>query len=108
MARGKRAAKEIAGTLARRERVRGSVLKRYERFARRGFKEFRRYVVGFYNPGFRDVFYGHPPVKWLYTSVTSILAGGVFTRNLPVRFWSRIFLFFVGREMRRHDAETSP
>ena len=108
MATGEKAADEIARILARHERIRGSHLRRYERFARRGFKEFRRYVVGFYNPGFRDIFYQHPPVKWLYTSVTSILAGGVFARNLPLRFWSRMFLFFVGREMRRHEAETIP
>ncbi len=108
MSTGEKAADEIARVLRRRETMRASDLRRYERFARRGFKEFRRYVVGFYNPGFRDVFYQHPPVKWLYTSVTSILAGGVFTRNLPLRFWSRIFLFFVGREMRQHEAETIP
>jgi flavin-dependent dehydrogenase len=108
MSTGEKAADEIVRVLARRDTVRADDLNRYERFARRGFKEFRRYVVGFYNPGFRDVFYQHPPVKWLYTSVTSILAGGVFTRNFPLRFWSRIFLFFVGREMRKHEAETIP
>lgn len=108
MSTGEKAADEIIRVLARRETVREADLKRYERFARRGFKEFRQYVVGFYNPGFRDVFYQHPPVKWLYTAVTSILAGGVFARNLPLRFWSRMFLFFVGREMRRHEAERIP
>ena len=108
MATGEKAADEIGRVLRRRDTIRAKDLRRYERFARKGFKEFRHYVVGFYNPGFRDVFYQHPPLKWLYTSVTSILAGGVFTRNLPLRFWSRIFLFFVGREMRRRETETIP
>jgi flavin-dependent dehydrogenase len=108
MATGEKAADEIVRILRRCGMVRAKDLRRYERFARRGFREFRRYVVGFYNPGFRDVFYQQPPVKWLYTSVTSILAGGVFTRNLPLRFWSRIFLFFVGREMQGREAETIP
>ena len=108
MSTGERAADEIVRILKRRKTIRAGDLKGYERFARRGFREFRQYVVGFYNPGFRDLFYQRPPVKWLYTAVTSILAGGVFTRNLPLRFWSRIFLFFVGREMRRHEAETIP
>jgi 2-polyprenyl-6-methoxyphenol hydroxylase-like FAD-dependent oxidoreductase len=108
MSTGEKAADEIVRILGRGDSIRARDLKGYERFARRGFGEFRRYVVGFYNPGFRDIFYQQPPVKWLYTAVTSILAGGVFTRNFPLRFWSRIFLFFVGRAMRQHDAETIP
>ncbi|MGH9442802.1 MAG: NAD(P)/FAD-dependent oxidoreductase [Thermoanaerobaculia bacterium] len=108
MSTGEKAADEICRILSRRPTVRAADLKRYEKFAMRGFKEFRKYVVGFYNPGFRDLFYQRPPLRPLYTAVTSVLAGGVFARNLPLRFWSRTFLFFVGREMRRRAAETLP
>jgi flavin-dependent dehydrogenase len=106
MATGEKAAATIDRVLDRREIVRASDLRRYERFARSGFQRFRKFVIGFYEPAFRDVFYSKPPVHALYSSVTSILAGGVFSRSGLLRFWSSLFLFFAGREIRKaHKAE---
>jgi len=106
MATGEKAAETIDRVLDRRAIVRKTDLRAYERFARSGFQRFRRYVVGFYEPAFRDIFYSKPPVRALYSSVTSILAGGVFARSGLLRFWSSLFLFFAGREIRKaHKAE---
>jgi flavin-dependent dehydrogenase len=109
MMTAEKAAAVLARVLDRREIVRAADLRRYERFARRGFARFRKYVIGFYEPAFRDVFYSKPPVHALYSSVTSILAGGVFARSALLRFWSTLFLFFAGREIRKsHQAEAGP
>jgi len=106
MATGEKAAETIDRVLDRRAIVRKTDLRAYERLARSGFQRFRRYVVGFYEPAFRDIFYSKPPVRALYSSVTSILAGGVFARSGLLRFWSSLFLFFAGREIRKaHKAE---
>ena len=101
MATGEKAAEELTRVLSRGGPVRASDLRGYEKFARKGFRRFRKYVVGFYEPGFRDTFYQKPPLNALYSSVTSILAGAVFEPSGPLRLWSNVFLFFAGREIRR-------
>jgi len=101
MATGEKAAATVDRVLDRRATVRKADLRGYERFARRGFRRFRRFVLGFYEPAFRELFYSKPPVHALYSSVTSILAGGVFARSGLLRFWSSLFLFFAGREVRK-------
>ncbi len=106
MATGEKAAETIDRVLDRGAVVRKKALRAYERFARKGFQRFRKYVIGFYEPAFRDIFYSKPPVRALYSSVTSILAGGVFARSGLLRFWSSLFLFFAGREIRKsHKTE---
>ena len=105
MTTAEKAAEVLDRALDRREIVRAADLRPYERFARRGFARFRKYVVGFYEPAFRDVFYSKPPVHALYSSVTSILAGGVFGQSAFLRFWSGLFLFFAGREIRKSHRE---
>lgn len=104
LATSEKAADAIARALETKPYVLAQDLRGYERFARRGFRRFRRFVLGFYHQGFREIFYQHPPLNALYSSVTSILAGGVFARSLPLRFWSRVFLFFAERERRKFDS----
>ena len=101
MSTGEKAAEVLIPVLARREPVAARDLRDYERFARKGFARFRKFVVGFYEPGFRDVFYQKPPIRALYSSVTSILAGGVFAPSATLRLWSNVFLFFARREIRK-------
>jgi 2-polyprenyl-6-methoxyphenol hydroxylase-like FAD-dependent oxidoreductase len=102
MTTGEKAAEVISRALRRHEGiVSASDLRAYERFTRKGFARFRKFVIGFYEPAFRDIFYSKPPVHALYSSVTSILAGGVFARSALLRFWSGLFLFFAGREIRK-------
>jgi len=101
MATGEKVAEVLTKVLSREGPVRASDLRAYEKFARKGFRRFRKFVVGFYEPGFRDTFYQNPPLHALYSSVTSILAGAVFEPSGPLRLWSNIFLFFAGLETRR-------
>jgi flavin-dependent dehydrogenase len=98
MATAEKVAEVLTPVLSREGRVRASDLTRYERFARKGFKRFREFVVGFYDPGFRDTFYQNPPIRALYSSVTSILAGAVFAPSSALRGWSKLFLFFAKLE----------
>jgi flavin-dependent dehydrogenase len=101
LATAERAADEVVGILSQKGEVSKHDLRRYERYARKGFSRFRSFVIGFYDPAFRDVFYTHPPVNSLYSSVTTVLSGGVFSRSPLLRFWSRVFLLFASRAMRR-------
>jgi flavin-dependent dehydrogenase len=108
MATGEKVAEVLVPVLSRQGPVRTSDLRAYEKFARKGFRRFREFVVGFYDPGFRDTFYGDPPIHALYSSVTSILAGGVFAPSRALRFWSEVFLFFArleGWKQRRAGAK---
>lgn len=98
MATGEKAAEVLTRVLSREGPVRALDLRAYEKFARKGFRRFREFVVGFYDPGFRETFYGDPPIHALYSSVTSILAGGVFAPSRALRFWSGVFLFFARLE----------
>jgi 2-polyprenyl-6-methoxyphenol hydroxylase-like FAD-dependent oxidoreductase len=98
MATAEKVAEVLTPVLAREGPVRASDLAGYERFARKGFKRFREFVVGFYDPGFRDTFYQNPPLRALVSSVTSILAGAVFDPSSGLRWWSRVFLFFARLE----------
>ena len=101
MATGEKAAEVLTKVLSRGGPVRAPDLRLYEKFARKGFRRFRKFVIGFYEPGFRDTFYQKPPLRALYSSVTSILAGGVFETSGALRLWSNVFLFFAGREIRK-------
>ena len=101
MATGEKAAEVLTRLLSHEAPIRASDLRGYEKFARKGFRRFRKFVVGFYEPGFRDTFYQKPPLNALYSSVTSILGGAVFEPSGPLRLWSNVFLFFAGREIRK-------
>jgi len=109
MATAERAAETLAPLLDRGGPIHARDLAGYERFVRRGFRRFRRYVVGFYNRGFRETFYQTPPVAAFYSAVTSVLAGGIFLRSPRVRIWNEIFLAVAAWRMRRHSAmEVAP
>ena len=61
---------------------------------RKRFETFRRFVVGFYTPQFRDVFFSPEPPKLIFRSVVTILAGrwnaGLWTRLLNHLFFAMI------------------
>src|SRR5215475_10769411 len=39
------------------------------------FETFRRFVVGFYTPQFRDIFFNPQPPRFIFRSVVTMLAG---------------------------------
>jgi flavin-dependent dehydrogenase len=66
----------------------------FSRRQRKRFETFRRFVVGFYTPQFRDVFFSPEPPKLIFRSVVTILAGrwnaGLWTRFLNQLFFAMI------------------
>jgi flavin-dependent dehydrogenase len=66
----------------------------FSRRQRRRFETFRRFVVGFYTPQFRDVFFSPEPPKLIFRSVATILAGkwnaSLWTRCLNQLFFGMI------------------
>ncbi len=47
----------------------------FERRLVRRYRHFRRFVVGFYDPAFRDLFFSHSSRFGIYEAVLSVLAG---------------------------------
>src|ERR1041385_4790964 len=84
----------------------------FSRRQRRRFRRFRRFVVGFYTPEFRDVFFSPEPPRLLFRSVATILAGK-WDASLQTRFLNQLFFclvsvqkhFNVTRLNFRRDAE---
>ena len=70
---------------------------RFSRFARRQrsrFLSFRRFVVGFYTPAFRDLFFAEDPPPRMFRSLVSIFAG-YWRPSLTSRLWIRSFFVLV-------------
>jgi flavin-dependent dehydrogenase len=57
----------------------------FSRRQRKRFRTFRRFVIGFYTPQFRDLFYNPNPPRLLFRSVVTILAG-----RWNASWWTRL------------------
>jgi flavin-dependent dehydrogenase len=92
-----------AGTELHRALVRndfsGPSFAAFSRRQRKRFQRFRRFVVGFYTPQFRDVFFSPQPPKFIFRSVVTILAGK-WNASLWTRFLN--LLFFGVVSMQKH------
>jgi len=84
----------------------------FSRRQRQRFKRFRRFVVGFYTPQFRDVFFSPEPPTPIFNSVVTILAGrwnaSLWTRLLHELFFGIVSLqkrFNLTRPLFRRDRE---
>jgi flavin-dependent dehydrogenase len=66
----------------------------FSRRQRRRFQRFRRFVVGFYTPQFRDVFFSPQPPRLIFQSVVTILAGK-WNASLWTRFLNHLFFGVV-------------
>ena len=66
----------------------------FSRRQRKRFERFRQFVVGFYSPEFRDIFFNPHPQKLIFRSVVTLLAGkwnaGPWTRFLNKLFFGMI------------------
>ena len=71
----------------------------FSRRQRRRFRRFRRFVVGFYTPQFRDVFFSPDPPRLLFRSVTTILAGK-WDASLQTRLLNHLFFCLVSLQKR--------
>jgi flavin-dependent dehydrogenase len=87
---------------------------RFERFARRQqrrYETFRRFVIGFYTPQFRDLFFSPDPPPRIFRAVVTVLAGNwqprLGTRLLVELFFTLVALqrrFGLSRKLAPRDA----
>ncbi|HEY7216597.1 MAG TPA: NAD(P)/FAD-dependent oxidoreductase [Thermoanaerobaculia bacterium] len=87
----------------------------FQRVQRRRYRMFRRFVVGFYTPNFRDLFFQPGDGRHLFAAVVTTVAGRwwpSFPRRLLVRFF--FFLVWlqrwvpVARRMAHHAGAAAP
>jgi flavin-dependent dehydrogenase len=90
MESGIEAADELHRALARND-FSESNFTGFSRRQRKRFETFRRFVVGFYTPQFRDVFFSPEPPTLIFRSVATMLAG-----KWDASLWTRLLnqLFF--------------
>jgi flavin-dependent dehydrogenase len=76
--------------------------RRFRRFSsrqRRRYLSFRRFVLGFYTPEFRDLFFSEEPPPRIFRAMVSVFAG--YWRPAPVtRFWVAVFFVLVRLQRR--------
>jgi flavin-dependent dehydrogenase len=85
---------------------------RFSRRQRRRYETFRRFVVGFYTPQFRDLFFDPEPPRAIFRAVVTVLAGrwdaGLRTRILNRAFFALVAIqkrIALARKRFRRDAE---
>jgi flavin-dependent dehydrogenase len=66
----------------------------YQRRQRQRFLSFRRFVVGFYTPEFRDLFFAKEPPQRMFRALITMFAG-YWRPPLQVRLWVNAFFFLV-------------
>jgi flavin-dependent dehydrogenase len=91
MESGIEAAAELHRAMAKND-FSASSFAAFSRRQRKRFETFRRFVVGFYTPQFRDIFFSPEPPKLIFRSVVTMLAG-----KWNAGLWTRVLnqLFFV-------------
>ena len=71
--------------------------RRFARFARRQrqrYRSFRRFVLGFYTPEFRDLFFNEAPPPRMFRSLVTVFAG-YWRPTLATRAWVVSFFLLV-------------
>lgn len=63
------------------------------------YETFRRFVIGFYTPQFRDLFYDSDPPRHMFKAIVTVLAGR-WDASLRSRLWNRLFFVFVAVQKR--------
>jgi flavin-dependent dehydrogenase len=93
MESGIEAAAELHRALTRND-FSASSFAAFSRRHRKRFKTFRRFVVGFYTPQFRDIFFRPKAPKLIFRSVVTILAGR-WNASLRTRVLNQLFFGIV-------------
>ena len=98
MESGIEAAAELDRALARND-FSPSSFAAFSRRQRKRFEIFRRFVVGFYTPQFRDVFFSPEPPTLIFRSVVTMLAGK-WDASRWTRFLNQLFFGMVSIQKR--------
>lgn len=72
-------------------------VRRFRRFSRRQrqrYRSFRRFVLGFYTPEFRDLFFAEEPPRRMFASLITVFAG-YWRPSLTTRLWVALFFQLV-------------
>ena len=69
----------------------------FSRRQRKRYQSFRRFVIGFYSPEFRDLFFDPKPPEWIFRAVVTVLAGRWDT-TLATRLINRLFFITVAMQ----------
>ena len=88
-----RAARTISKALSKRGQLDNRDIPRYERQVRKGLNRFRRYILGYYDPGFACLFSSESPPPLVYPAIVSIIAGKV--QNWSPRMWASDRILFL-------------
>jgi flavin-dependent dehydrogenase len=72
---------------------------------RRRYEAFRRFVIGFYSPAFRDLFFDPNPPRSMFQAVVTVLSGR-WNARLRTRILNRLFFIFVAMQKRFSLART--
>jgi flavin-dependent dehydrogenase len=98
MESGIEAAAELHRALASNDFLASSFAAFSRRQSKR-FETFRRFVMGFYTPQFRDVFFSPQPPRLIFRSVVTVLAGK-WNASLWTRFLNRLFFGMISIQKR--------
>jgi len=98
MESGIEAAAELDRALARDD-FSARAFAAFSRRQRRRFRTSRRFVVGFYTPHFRDLFFRPNPPKLIFRAVVTVLSGR-WNASLWTRFLNRMFFAMVAVQKR--------
>ena len=85
----------------------------YNRRQRRRYKAFRRFVRGFYQPSFRDLFF-HPTSRWGLLDAIAVVLAGNWNPTLANRARLALFFALAGAQRavplvpRRHQRPSDP
>jgi flavin-dependent dehydrogenase len=93
---------EAAQTVARcleTDRWRGPHVAGFSRRQRQRYRSFRRFVLGFYTPEFRDLFFASDPPRTVFRSVVSVFAG-YWRPRLTTRMCVALFFLLVRAQRR--------
>ena len=66
---------------------------------RRRYETFRRFVIGFYSPEFRDLFFDPEPPRSMFRAVVTVLSGR-WNARLRTRIMNRLFFILVAMQKR--------
>jgi len=98
MESGIEAAEELDRALTQ-NRFTARQFRAFSRRQRQRYETFRRFVIGFYTPQFRDLFYDSDPPERIFRAIVTVLAGR-WNANLRTRILNRVFFGLVALQKR--------
>ena len=98
MESGIEAATELDRAL-KQGRFSARVFAAFSRRQKRRYETFRRFVIGFYSPEFRDLFFDPEPPQRMFKAIVTVLSGR-WNASLRTRFFNRLFFYLVAIQRR--------